>query len=215
MIMEKGNRLSNYEKMKNDMSASFLQYDQQTMIQKFALEHNETYIYICFFSRNYRIERSNGRITWSKDSFITEEVANYNEVMTIYDVLCYSKENCHLSHQWVNVASLSSIKGGTLTKEDNFFQNAGKNFSGKLHFLENACKMLHGRKQSKGDIAYELDMFVFLPVLVRFWEKDDEFPASLQILVDQNILDYMHYETVMFAISHMLNVLKSEIPSQT
>lgn len=213
MVMEKENRLSNYEKMKNDMSVSFLQYDQHAMIQKFALEHNEKYIYICFFSRNYRIDRSNGRITWSRDSFITEEVADYNEAMTIYDVLCYSKENCHLAHRSVNVASLSSIKGGSLIKGDYFFQNAGDYFSGKLNFLADACETLHGRKESKGDIAYELDMFIFLPVLVRFWEADDEFPASLQILVDQNILDYMHYETVMFAISHMLNMLKSEISS--
>ena len=37
-------------------------------------------------------------------------------------------------------------------------------------------------------------------MILRFWESDDEFPASLQILVDKNILDFMHYETLMFAI---------------
>ena len=36
------------------------------------------------------------------------------------------------------------------------------------------------------------------------------FPASLQILTDKNILDYMHYETLMFAITHILNRLKEE-----
>lgn len=33
---------------------------------------------------------------------------------------------------------------------------------------------------------------------------DDEFPASLQIFTDKNMLDYMHYETVWYAIIHML-----------
>lgn len=32
-----------------------------------------------------------------------EEKADYNEVMTIYDVLCYSKENCHLADEWATV----------------------------------------------------------------------------------------------------------------
>ena len=59
-------------------------------------------------------------------------------------------------------------------------------------------------------MAYELDLFPFLPLTLRFWESDEEVPASLQILVDQNICDYMHYETVMFAITHMLNRLKTE-----
>ena len=54
-------------------------------------------------------------------------------------------------------------------------------------------------------------MFPFLQVLLRFWDADDEFPPSLQILVDKNILDYLHYETLMFAMTHMLNRLRDEM----
>ena len=52
---------------------------------------------------------------------------------------------------------------------------------------------------------------MFLPVVLRFWESDDEFPASLQVLVDRNILEYMHYETVMFAIGHLLERVREEM----
>lgn len=93
-------------------------------------------------------------------------------------ILCCSKEGRHPAHEWVNVKSLSSVKGGAL---------------------------------EKGDAAYELDLFPFLPVILCFWDSDDEFPASLQILVDKNILDYMHYETLMFAISHLLNRVKWKV----
>lgn len=67
--------------------------------------------------------------------------------------------------------------------------------------MRKACQNLSGRKLAGGDVAYELDMFPFLPVIIRFWESDEEFPASLQILTDKNMLDYMHYETLMFALS--------------
>ena len=109
------------------------------------------------------------------------------------------------------MGSLSAVQGGTLAKGSDFFQEAGKYFDGKKDALARACERLKGRKVEKGDVAYELDLFPFLPVVLRFWESDEEFPASLQILVDRNILDYMHYETLMFAISHMLNRLRDEV----
>nr|WP_305146751.1 DUF3786 domain-containing protein [Blautia marasmi] len=180
------------------------------MIQKFALEHDKNYIYIPFVGRRYRIDRLDGTVSWSKDFFQTEEKADYNEVMTIYDVLCYSKENCHLADEWVNVGSLASVQGGTLAKGNDFFQNAGQYFDGKTNKLACACVSLGGRKIKKGDVGYELELFPFLPLSLCFWESDEDFPASLQILTDKNILDYMHYETLMFAITHILNRLKEE-----
>ena len=56
-----------------------------------------------------------------------------------------------------------------------------------------------------------MKLFSFLPVIVRFWDSDEEFPATLQLLADKNILDYMHYETLMFALSYLLDRLKSEM----
>lgn len=96
-------------------------------------------------------------------------------------------------------------------REGDFFQNVGKDFDGKTDALICACEKLKGKKMETGDVSYELHLFPFLPMILRFWESDEDFPASLQILVDKNILDYMHYETLMFAISHLLNRLKDEM----
>lgn len=209
--MKNKHNISNYEKMKNDMASVFLQYNQEKMIQKFGLAQDKDYLYIRCLERSYRISRLDGQVSWSDDAFRSEKKADYNEAMTIYDVLCCSKENCHLEHEWVNVKSLSGVRGGTLEKGSDFFQNAGMYFDGKTNELIHACEKLEGKKLEKGDVAYELNLFSFLPIILRFWESDEEFPASLQILVDKNILDFMHYETLMFAVSHVLNRLKSEM----
>ena len=83
-------RKSNYEKMKNDMAAVFLKYDQDKMIRKFGLQYDEDSIWIRFVGRTYQIRRRTGSIFWVNDG--QQEVeAGYNEVMTIYDVLCNSK----------------------------------------------------------------------------------------------------------------------------
>lgn len=205
---------SNYEKMKNSVNEYFLRYDQENMIQKFSLQYDPTYLYITFVGHTYRIDRTTGIIQWSDDHFQTIYESDYNEVMTIYDVLCYSKENCHLAHEFVNLSSLSTIKTGNLTPNDSFFQRTANSFNQKTALLRHACENLSGKPLPKGDVAYELQLFSFLPVIIRFWEADEEFPASLQILVDKNILDYMHYETLMFALSHLLDRIREEMNNE-
>ena len=201
---------SNYEAMKERAAALFLQFEQEKMIRRFGLNHDERYLFLSFVGRSYRIHRETGAISWSQDAFQTEEPAGYNEAMTIYDVLCHAKEGCRLAHQWVNVGSISAIQGGALAKGGGFFQNAGEEFAGKGTALARACEVLGGRKRERGDVAYELDLFPFLSISLCFWEADEEFSPSLQILVDKNTLDYMHYETLMFAITHLLSRLREE-----
>ena len=172
--------LTNYDKTKISMAHVFLQYDQATMIHKYSLDYNSDWLYITFINRTYRINRKTGSVQWSDNDFETVHEANHNEAMTIYDVLCYSKDRCHLSHEFVNINSLSSVRTGNLSPNRGFFQNTADFFNGKT-------------------------------VEFRFWEADDEFPASLQILADRNTLDYMHYETLMFALTHLFSRLKEEM----
>ena len=205
------NTNSNYEKMKNAMAETFLNYDQEKMIQKFSLKSDQNYLYLTFISRTYRIDRVSGNVQWSDDAFNTVHTADYNEAMTIYDVLCYSKEHCHLAHEFVNINSLSSVKTGNLTENGGFFQHNADFFDGKTAELHHACQKLHGKPLNKGDVACELELFSFLPLIIRFWESDEEFPASLQILADKNTLDYMHYETLMFALNHLFHRIREEM----
>ena len=80
--------------------------------------------------------------------------------------------------------------------------------------FRSACIALSGKELEKGDVAFKLNLFPFLPIIIRFWEADDEFPASLQILADRNTLDYMHYETLMFALTHLFSRLNEEMRNE-
>ena len=148
------------------------------------------------------------------NKFETVCEAGHDETMTIYDVLCYADDACHLSHEFVNISSLSSVRTGNLSQNSGFFQNTAEFFNGKTAELRNACITLSGKELGKGDVAFGLKLFPFLPIIIRFWEADDEFPASLQILADRNILDYMHYETLMFALTHLFSRLKEEMRNE-
>lgn len=208
------NTITNYEKTKFSMARVFLQYDQSAMIRKYSLEYDSNWLYITFVNRIYRINRKTGNVQWSVDKFATVCESGHNETMTIYDVLCYADDACHLSHEFVNISSLSSVRTGNLSQNSGFFQNTADFFNGKTAELRNACIAFYGKELGKGDVAFELKLFPFLSIIIRFWEADDEFSASLQILVDRNTLDYMHYETLMFALTHLFDRLKEEMRNE-
>ena len=84
--------LTNYDKTKISTAHVFLQYDQATMIHKYSLDHNSDWLYITFINRTYRINRKTGSVQWADNDFEIVHEANHNEAMTIYDVLCYSKD---------------------------------------------------------------------------------------------------------------------------
>ena len=201
---------SNYETMKQAMAQTFSSYDTGAMIEKFQLQHDAAYLYLPVLGRAYRIDRRSGQVSWSDDGFLTSTEADYNAAMTLYDVLCCSQPDCRLAHTWVNVRSLARVQGGTLEKSSDFFQGAGRIFSGKAEALARSCQALQGKKLDQGDVAYQLDLLPFLPLQLVFWEADEDFPASLQFFVDRNTLAYMHYETLMFALSHVLDRLQAQ-----
>lgn len=197
-------RTSNYEIMKNQMREKFLKYDQNKMIMKFSLPHDEQYIYIRFVGRQYRINRLTGKAAWSEDNFLTETEADYNEAMTIYDVLCCSKESCKPAGTFCPV---NMLKGTVQTTggSDSFFQKSADQFAGKTDLLQRALLKLGERTDLKGDAAARINVFDFLPVIVQYWDADEEFPAVLKFMVDENIQDFMHFETVMFMLGHVLH----------
>ena len=102
-------RTSNYEIMKRQMQKEFLKYDQEKMIQKFCLSSDSDYMFVRFTGKDYRIDRKDGTVSGSGDHLRTFQESGYNEAMTIYDVLCYSRDDCCLSGEFVNMQSLSSV----------------------------------------------------------------------------------------------------------
>ena len=204
-------RMSNYDIMKRRMQSEFVRFDQDAMIEKFGLRADADAICLRFVGREYRISRADGAVVWSADGFETTREADYNEAMTIYDVLCYSKPGCRASGRFVNMSALSSIQGGSVTSNGSMLRSAVDALDRHRDRIAEACERLGGVPDEKGDVSYRLPMFDFLPIILRFWASDEEFPASLDIFLDANMLDFMHYETVWFAVIHAISRVREEM----
>ena len=198
--------LSNYDKMLEDARKLFLGYDQSAMVEKFHLEQDETYLYLPFIGLLYRIEKATGSIQWlDKDG--APHAAGFDDGMSIYDILCYSKPHCCLSGQYGPINSVASSYHTSGLGESLFDQRA-EVFAKDPEKLEAICIGLGGIQEGKGDIAYRLDLFPFLPIRLQFWQADEEFPASFQLHWDMNTLDFVHYETTYYIAGHLYSRLR-------
>lgn len=197
-------RVSNYEVTKRRVQKEFLKYDQNDMIEKFKLKSEEDFLYIKFIGHDYRLNRKNGYLEWSEDGFRNCVEADFNEVLTIYDLLCDSKEHCKASGEYVNLKSMSKIRGSSKSLGDGLFSGSEKRFDHQGTLLSRACEKLGGIEAGKGDVAYEIPLFEFLNCRIQFWNSDEDFEAQMQIFLDKNILDFMRYETIWYAVSHLM-----------
>ena len=186
----------------------FLGYDSAAMAEKFALPLDEAYLYITFVAAPYRVSRRTGLVErLGGDAPVP---AGFNESLTIYDVLCDSKPGCRLSGRYCRVNSLPGVAQTAGLGNDLFDSYAGR-FDRDPAALARACEALGGTELPGADVGYALPLFPFLPVQLRFWRSDEEFPPSLQLLWDEYALQFMRYETTYYAAGHLFDRLCGEI----
>lgn len=215
-ICQKGRKIhmaqTNYEQTRDKAQLLFLQHDQSEMIEKFHLKHDEQYLYINFVGREYRIDRSTGKIEWSEDGYSHAVQGNFDETLSIFDLLCCSKEGCHLSGRF---SRINNLKGTVYSSGlgNDIFQSSVKYFEEDVDNFARACEQLGGIREKVGDISYRIPVYDFLPVILQLWIGDEEFPSSMQILWDENVMDYMHYETTYYCVSQLLSRLRELMAS--
>ena len=132
-------RPSNYDIMRDRMELEFAKYDQMEMIRKFSLRYDKDFLYLRFVGRNYRINRTNGRTEWYSDAEKNFIHAGYNESMTIFDVLAWSKPSCHLAGRFVPAGDLPGTTKSA-SAAGNLFSRQSGIFAGRCEALREACK---------------------------------------------------------------------------
>ena len=207
-----GTKMNNYEKTKENIRPRFLEYDQEEMIEKFHLDHNEKDLFVDFTGNRYKICRKTGKI--EKEIMKPEGMAfcgvSYEEALSIYDMLCYSTKNVEQKGGWCLVNSLpgtgqnSGVGDNARTKENKLIDEHPREF-------EEVCKELGGEKICWGDIGYEIPVFPFFSVRIRFYHSDEEFASSFSLYFRENTLEFIHYETTYYIADCLLGEIKKRM----
>ena len=212
-LKDRMQRPSNHEITKLRVQSKIAEYDIPKAIRQFGLLSDTRYLYVDFMTRHYRIDKTSGVTEWSNNGFTADEnadvhEANFNEVLTIFDILFYSKEDAFLSGEYTVMQNLSRVQTPAYYAGKGAFHQSEAYWDPQPEKLAAACERLGGVPAGKGDVSYRIPVFQNIDMILQFWQSDEEFPASMQFLFDQNLLQFMHYETVWYVVSHCLDLLK-------
>ena len=191
--------MSNYEKMQNQMASVFLAYDQDAMIRRFGLKADKEALIFDFLGGGCRIDRSTGAVLCKTAADRDFRTADYNEAMTVYDLLCYAKPGAIPSGRMMNMASLCKRYGALPGRQPSFFKPEAKRFDAETDRLAAALAALGAAVNVSGEIKAEIPVLDTLVMRFHFCPSDEEFPPEIQFFWDEAVPDFMHYETVWFA----------------
>lgn len=186
----------NYKIQMQQAKMLFLSYDQQELIQRCRLRHDERYLYTMLLSQEYRICRASGDMQRLRDGRWID-ANTFHEVMIILDWLCDSREDRYITGRWINLVNHGHYFHRRLQEEADpdaqFFDERPAIFAA-------ACEALGGQKLPGADISYAIELLDGLQILVQLWHGDGEFPPRLCFLWDENTQRYLRYETTWFAL---------------
>lgn len=185
----------------------FAEYDQQALARKVGAELDGEYFYVDFLSERYRIHRLTGDISrFHGDAWV--EANSFGEVLTLMDLICDSREDRHPTGNWRNMRDFGhGFHQQLLEQRDPWAER----FQEQPEMFAKACEALGGEKYPLGDVAYAIPVFGDLRVLIQLWFGDEEFPAQLRYLWDENALQYLKYETMFYAVPLVLKRIQEQM----
>lgn len=197
--------MDNYLVMAQAAAKRFCTYDMEKLARKNGVEDLGESLATCFLGQSVLVSKADGRVIFPA----LGREADFGEALTVYDWLCDRKETAKAAWEFCPVSSLPgvfvrgsglSMSGGILPAEID--QNPEK-------FMEK-CRELGGKPLNIGDIGAEILAFPDLPLRLKFYHADEDFPASLTLLWDKNTLDFLRYETVYYLAGCLFSRLRED-----
>ena len=193
----------NYAIQAEEARLRFLTYDQSAM----PVSMDDDFLFLRFCGGDYRVCRLSGHL-FRRVGEDWLPADSHGEVLTVYDYLCDAKPGRVPAREAVSMAFLGGHVHTTLASAAGALELA---IDRDPDAFRRACETLGGTPAPGGDICFDLEMFPDLPVQLRFWHADEDFPPSLDLLWDRNTLQFLRYETTWFAAGVLRRRLREEM----
>lgn len=183
--------MSNYDCMQEAARQRFIRYDMAVLAARAGVRALPDSIATSFFDQDVRVDSLTGQIT------VGGEKAGFSQALSIYDWLCDRRPDAVAANEFCPVGSLPGVfvgGSGLGIVPAKLAQAIHRNPDGFCR----ACEKMRGTPVPMGDLGYQIEIFPGLPMCLKFYFADEEFPPSLTLLWDRNILRFVRYETVYY-----------------
>ena len=185
-------KVSNYIKLCNEWAEKFLQMDKEELKKRLPeLKEEDGCLKITHFGVPFGICLDDGRI----ERLDGKGEADTTEMLNIYTLLGYAKENAFFMDRWVPFADLRDARPFGPAYKIGVTDVFAATFSGHAGELKEAFLKLNGTELPQGDVGYQINAFECEPMRFYFWDCDDEFEAQGNILFDYSATDFNHVES--------------------
>lgn len=195
---------SNYEITLQNAMKRFCSYDMTVLSQRPGVTDGGEYLQTRFFGMNTKIFKKTGEIT------VDGQPADFCEALSVFDWLCDRKENAKASGEFCPVHSLPGVvvRGKGLTMDA---PELAQRIEKDITRFQKIIQKMDGKTINLGDFGAEIEIFPELPMQMKFYYSDEEFPPSITFLWDKNILNFVRYETVYYLCGtikkHLLTIM--------
>ena len=208
-FQNRGYLFSNHETLSQQWRDAFTHYDPERISRILNLKYDDNYLYLSYFQNPFRLCLENGILEKENSGFWTDELY-FNEAMTIYHLLHYTKDFPIISDTWVPNTALPGAGAHNRNLPDPLLTPFAAKFSGKTEILANTCKRLGAKPLTKGDVSWQFEAFPQISLQLIFWDVDEDFPAQVQVLFDSHVTYFLHFETTGCIISDLFEMIEKQ-----
>ena len=182
---------SNYEKVFSYFQGEFLKLDQEAAAEKLGLFCEEDAIMIPWFGNCWRIDRNTG--------IITDENGNIPDVtqrLLIMHHFCFFRMDAVHSDKWVPFRQIRETACFERAYKKSAVDPIVEYFTGKTELFAQAARALGGTPVPYGDAGFRIYPLPQIGLTYIFYDADEEFEASCNILFESTVTWWIHPESV-------------------
>jgi hypothetical protein len=117
------------------------------------------------------------------------ELALFNQAMLLY--YFRSADSYPLTGQWISFSELPDGRFYNQAFQGYTGMELVRNFENNQEKFENAAALLKGERHDIGDASYSFQALPRISLLVVFWQGDEDFSSSFQMLFDSSASHYL------------------------
>lgn len=182
--------MSNYEKVFAYFQEQFRKLDLEEVAGRLGFGLTERNMEVPWFQETCEICRETGEMR------MRGEAMPVHDRLIIMHHICFSKPGALHSEKWIPFREVREAACFELAYVRSAVEPMVKAFSGRTEELKEACEALGGVPLQYGDLSYRIPIFPNISLIYIFYDQDEEFPASLNILFESTITSWTHPESV-------------------
>lgn len=179
----------NYDLVYDNLLKRLGDINLSTTVPRLGGYEEENHLFMTFLGRPIQVSRQGLRGARGEEPDVSTRI-----------VLCHyllRGGQGKISGEWVSYRDFKDSGFFIANLQANVEERVARYFSGRLEDLEKAAMRLHGKTypvRQADEGCYVFQALPKIPLLLAFYDRDDEFPASAKLLFDRSAAIWLDME---------------------